>query len=120
VRISRLFRRTPRSSPSPIAFPEVDLYDSPREVVLRVETHDLEPRDIEIHLKGSLLTLVGKEESGGGSKSPTAAFRRSVVLPEGVIPSEIKARYKGKRLVIRIPKNGAEANPSGLDKAVKL
>src|SRR2546422_4291322 len=78
VRISRLFRRTARSSPAPIAFPEVDLYDSPREVVLRVDTHDLEPRDIQIRLKGKLLSLVGKPETGGGTRSPTAAFRRSV------------------------------------------
>lgn len=99
----------------------MDLYDTPGEVVIRVETGDVDPRNIEIRLAGRMLTLVGKQEAVAeeGQRSILAGFKRSIVLPSGIVATKAAAKYKGKRLVVRIPKEATE-NSSALDRPVKL
>ena len=107
VRVSTFFRRSTVRPLSSVRLPELEYYDTPREVTIRVATGDFDPKDIEVHLKGRLLTLVGKELKQEPGRLQSAAYRRSILLPEGIDSMHSRAKYKGKKMVIRLPKDAA-------------
>ena len=71
------------------------------EIVIRVDSPEIDPRRIHVRLSGKVLTL-----SGAGlasvSDPPYHAFKRSIILPDRVDPSRVSAQCDDRLLTLRI------------------
>ncbi len=92
--------------------PPLDVIESEKDFVVRVELPGIDPKDVELTVKGNVLTLSGEkkaraeEKNSGYTRMECAygAFQRDVTLPEGVDPDRVKAEGEHGVLEIRIPK----------------
>jgi HSP20 family molecular chaperone IbpA len=118
---------SPRAD-NPLHLPEIHVYEGPGEIRVQVDTQDMDPREIEIHLVGNALQLVGKSEEVTASAdtkrvrihSAARSFKRSLVLPEGIDKHGVRAKTHGHVLSIVIPRMPKAAAPAGLDTSEKL
>jgi len=93
--------------------PTVDVVDSEREVTVRAEMPGIDPKNLDVSLSGNVLTLSGektdqKEDRNGRSfrsERTFGPFRRSVALPEGVVPEKVTAEYADGVLTVKIAKD---------------
>lgn len=83
--------------------PRVRVADRSDEIVIQVESPEIDPRRIRIRLSGNVLTLSGAAVAPV-SDPPYHAFKRSIVLPERVDPRRISAEGDDRALIIRIRK----------------
>ena len=96
--------------------PAVDLTQSDRDVTLRAELPGLDPKDLDITIRGDVLTLAGEkkesmEEKGKDfaySERRFGSFRRSIQLPASVDPDKVSATHENGVLTIIIEKLQAE------------
>lgn len=96
--------------------PRCDVTDSETEVVVEAEIPGVEPKDIEITVSDSTMTIRGekkseKVEDKDGRKYTErffGSFERSFAIPRGARESDIEATMKDGVLVIRLPKPAAE------------
>jgi HSP20 family protein len=112
--MNRLFTRTlgEGSSAGSAWTPAVDIFDAADAIVLKAELPGLTPDDIDIEIDDNVLTLKGerrfeeKVEEGRYYRVERAygSFQRSVSLPQGVKPDEIKATFEHGVLTVRVPK----------------
>jgi HSP20 family molecular chaperone IbpA len=118
-RLARIVRETP--PPPPLHLPEVHIYETEKDITIRVETRDLEPRDFKLRLSGNALTLRGLVKEVAPEPAEQAVrvrpYRRSILLPAAIDRTGITARYKGRLIRIHIPKRPVESAPAGLAKA---
>ena len=92
--------------------PVVDVYDNDDNIVLKAEIPGIDKKDIEIDVKGRVLTLKGERSSDNEVKEDNyyrrercfGKFERAFTLPVDVEPDKIKANYKDGVLEIDIPK----------------
>jgi len=92
--------------------PPVDMLDRKDEVILRADLPGLEQKDIEVAVEEGILTIRGerreekeaKEEDYYCCERWAGAFFRSLNLPPGVDPGQIKATFKNGVLEVRLPK----------------
>jgi HSP20 family protein len=92
--------------------PALDMLDRKDEVVLRADLPGLEQKDIEVDVEEGLLTIRGerkgeqevKEEGFYRCERWAGAFTRTVGLPPGVDPENIKATFKNGVLEVHLPK----------------
>lgn len=92
--------------------PVVDVYDNDDNIVLKAEIPGIDKKDIEIDVKGRVLTLKGERSSDNEVKEDNyyrrercfGKFERAFTLPVNVEPDKIKANYKDGVLEIEIPK----------------
>ena len=97
--------------------PAVDVAETDREIIVKVELPGLEVKDIDIALKGNLLTIKGErkqesekqEESFHRKESSYGMFSRTIQLPAEVDEDKIEAVYKKGILKISLPKTGGSA-----------
>lgn len=91
------------SEPAPprrrVWLPRLKLVDSPEEIVLRLDSPEIDPRKIRIQLSGRVLTL-----SAAVSSPAYRAFRRRIVLPVRADPRQIQADCDDRTLTVRIRK----------------
>ena len=78
--------------------PPVETYRKDGNYVIRVDLPGVDPKDLEVHLEGDLLTI--KAERKAEEKGPDyretfyGKFERAVTLPHGVKAEKITARYE--------------------------
>jgi HSP20 family protein len=112
----------PRTAPTRW-LPRIDVFDREKELVLRVEVAGVSPEDIEVTVEDRTLTISGSRnfdqtsEDGGFHRREifSGEFRRTLVLPEGLDPSEIVAKADNGILEVTIPRR-----PEVLPRKVKV
>lgn len=95
--------------------PSVDISETSKEVIVRAEIPGVDPKDIDISVRGNLLTLKGerrqeKEEEGENYhrvERSFGAFSRTLQLPADVDLEKADATYKDGILRIVLPKTEA-------------
>lgn len=113
--MSRFFREWPlpwRAGEARGWVPPVDMMDRKDEVILRADIPGLDQKDIEVNVEEGILTIRGerkeekevKEEDYCCCERWTGAFSRSLSLPPGVDPEQIKATFKNGVLEVHLPK----------------
>jgi HSP20 family protein len=92
--------------------PAVDVLTRDSDVVVRAELSGVDPaRDIDISVHGGLLTIRGQRRHEDRQDNDRyvrlerhyGAFERTLPIPEGVNPDEIKAEYRDGVLQVVIP-----------------
>lgn len=99
-------------------YPNVDIHEKEKELVLTAELPGIDEKDIDIEVEGNTLTLKGKREMEKETKEDDyhriersyGSFYRSFSLPSYVNPDKIKAEHTGGLLRITMPKK-AELKP---------
>jgi len=92
--------------------PVVDVFDNDDNIVLKAEVPGIDKKDIEIDVKGRVLTLKGERSSDNEVNEDNyyrrercfGKFERAFTLPVDVEPEKIKAKYNDGVLKIEIPK----------------
>lgn len=97
--------------------PSVDVSETAKEVIVKAELPGMDPKEIEVSVRGDILTLGGerkqeKEEKGENFhrvERSYGSFSRSVQLPAEVDAAKVDATYKDGVLKITMPKTKAAA-----------
>jgi len=95
--------------------PQVDVEETDKEMIVKVDLPGVNPKDIQIELMDSYLTISGKSESEDEIKDKNyyhkerryGSFQRQVPLPCAVLEDNITAKSKDGVLVITLPKKEA-------------
>jgi len=103
--------------------PAVDIYETPKNIIIKAEIPGVNKKDISIELKNDSLYLKGdrklekesKEENYHRMERSYGSFRRVFSLPTSVDQDKIKAKFNNGVLQISIPKLEEE-----IDKAVNI
>lgn len=91
--------------------PMADLYETPQGLELMVELPGLDASDVQLSIKGEILTISGERSESGVRDEGTyrvrerrsGAFQRSFALPPGVDRERISARFDKGMLTVSIP-----------------
>lgn len=92
--------------------PVVDVSETAKEIVVKAELPGMDPKDIDLSIRGNILTVAGerkqeKEEKGENFhrvERTYGSFSRSVRLPAEVDPGKVDATYKDGVLKITLRK----------------
>ena len=95
--------------------PSLDLSETKDSLVAKVEVPGMEPKDIQISLQESLLTIKGEKKHEKEEKDERyyrmerayGEFTRSVRLPVAVDGSKVAASFKNGLLTVTLPKTPA-------------
>lgn len=93
--------------------PALDVYQTPKEVVIKAALPGLKPEDISVEVVDETLTIKGevkaeeeiKKEDYLYQERRYGSFSRSVNLPSGLKPEEAEATLEDGILTITIPKS---------------
>lgn len=96
--------------------PVVDIFDTNGSIVIHAELPGLKKEDVEVDVKGNLLTLRGerklnteiKEDRYYRRERNHGTFHRAFTLPSEIEPDKITAKFKDGILEIEIPKPDTE------------
>lgn len=99
----------PKSEPGQLA---VDVFQTADEIVVVAPVAGVKPSDLSIHITDEVLTIEGSRNfqfKALGSDYFTqecfwGSFSRSIILPESVDTSNVKASFKNGILTVQIPK----------------
>jgi HSP20 family protein len=99
--------------------PALDIYEKGNKVVVRADLPGVDKENIDIRLDGDILTISGnkkqekeiKKENFYRLESSYGQVQRSIRVPQGVKPEDIKASYKNGVLSLELPKTETETNP---------
>ncbi len=102
----------PENWPSLEHVPALDLSETETAVEMKMDVPSLKPEDIEIHVRGNLLTISGKTKEEKEEKGReyhrierhSDAFSRSVTLPCDVVGAKANAEYKNGVLTLTLSK----------------
>ena len=106
------------------AYPPVNVYTSPTEVLVQCEVPGLDREDLDVNITGETLTIKGVNRPMAGEESMKfiqrerghGEFTRTVVLPDAVEAETIEASLRDGILTVRLPKAaGAEARQIELE-----
>jgi HSP20 family protein len=92
--------------------PRVDVYDQDGTAVIQAELPGVKKEDIDIDVRGNILTLKGKRETESEvdennyyfKERSYGAFQRSFTLPEAIDPKTVDANFSDGVLKVKIPK----------------
>jgi HSP20 family protein len=92
--------------------PAIDLTETEKEFILRAEVPGVPKENLDVHLEGGVLTLVGHRETKTTEKDENmlweerdaGKFVRTMRLPKPVEPNKVDAIYTDGILTVRIPK----------------
>lgn len=110
--LDRFFEEGPSRSAG-TWMPRIDVFGKEESLVVRVEVPGVDAEAIEVTVEGDTLTVSGSrafessEDLEGGYHRHElfeGAFKRTVILPDGVDPESITATSKDGILEISIPK----------------
>ncbi|MBI3594245.1 MAG: Hsp20/alpha crystallin family protein [Nitrospirae bacterium] len=93
--------------------PRIEVYEDQNDVVVKAELPGMKKEDLEIKLRGDILTIKGEktvEEKTEKkeyfySECSYGAFERSIEIPISVLADKITANFKDGLLEIRLRKN---------------
>ena len=93
--------------------PAVNVSESAANIVLQAEVPGLDPKDIDISVRGDMLTLKGEKKQEKEEKSEQwhrversyGTFTRSFRLPAPVVADKVAADYKNGVLRVTLPKS---------------
>ncbi|WP_435009948.1 Hsp20/alpha crystallin family protein [Tundrisphaera lichenicola] len=106
------------SSPTDMAeaswIPSIDLFETPSEIVLKVDLPGVDPASIDLSLTGNVLTLRGEkpapevpEGHNRVRERSLGSFHRQITLTEAVDFDRVLAESKNGVLSVRLPKQEA-------------
>jgi HSP20 family protein len=106
--------------------PDVDIYETENELVLKADLPDVKLEDIDVRVENQVLTLKGerrfeKEETNKGYhriERSYGLFTRSFSIPPTVEADKVSADYKNGVLTVALPKKEA-AKPRQVKVEVK-
>ncbi|MBX3357688.1 MAG: Hsp20/alpha crystallin family protein [Phycisphaeraceae bacterium] len=95
--------------------PAIDIAETDKEVVIRAEIPGVDPKDVEVAVAGTTLTISGEkeeteEESGKDfhrSERRFGSFERRLTLPDYVDPDKVAAGFANGVLEVRVAKTKA-------------
>ena len=116
--LNRLFGRTFTGGESmrPTAtgpwMPAMDVYETEDRIVATLELPGIEPKDVEVSVEDSTLTVSGKREFTSETNEDNyhrverryGSFARSISLPQTVDTEKVGARFDKGVLTIEVPK----------------
>ncbi len=120
--INRVFgdvvRRTGEESNLTPWAPEVDIYETENELVVKADLPDMNPQDLDIRVENNILTIRGErkfdkkvnEDNYLRIERSYGSFSRSFSLANSVKSEAIRADYQNGVLTLSIPKR-EEAKP---------
>ena len=127
--MSRMFEDTLRGRSDQSALttwaPDVDIYETEHELVVKADLPDVNEKDIDIRVENNVLTIRGErkfensvsEDNYLRIERACGAFSRSFSLPNTVDPDAIKAEYRDGVLTVHVPKR-EEAKPKQIKVSV--
>jgi HSP20 family protein len=106
--------------------PAVEILDTPKAIVLRVELAGVQPEDVRIELDDDVLVIRGErhqeealdKEQYQSTEWHYGAFQRSITLPRSVKREAIEATYENGVVELRVPK-AAEVQPQQIELKAK-
>jgi len=107
-----------QGAPSRRWVPAMDLVEEGERYVLRADLPGVREQDVKVELEDNVLTVSGErrsehEQRGDGYyrvERSSGGFSRSLVLPDGVDPEQIRAHIENGVLEVSVPKP-AERRP---------
>jgi HSP20 family protein len=92
--------------------PALDVSETPKEILVKAELPGMDPKDIDLSVRGDILTVAGERKQEKEEKSENfhriertyGSFSRSVQLPAEVDSGKVSATYKDGVLKITLPK----------------
>ncbi len=92
--------------------PAIDLTETEKEFILRVEVPGVPRENLDVHLEGEVLTLTGHREKKIHEANEnmlweereTGKFTRNIRLPKAVEANKVEAIYTEGVLTVRLPK----------------
>lgn len=95
-----------------VLVPEVDVFETDKEVVVKTPLPGIEPKDIKVECNTNVLNLSGEFKKDEETKDKnyyrreiaSGEFRRQIALPTEVKAAEAKATYTNGILEIHLPK----------------
>ncbi len=92
--------------------PAVDVYETEKGYVMKVEIPEVDEKDVHVNVEGNLLTVSGerrreedvKKENYHRTERYYGCFSRSFALPETVDREHIKATFKGGVMKLELPR----------------
>ncbi len=85
----------------------LEMEEGEKEVVVRAEVPGFEPNEIEVTLRNNLLTIRAEHREPGEGEAAErrhARLERTVLLPTGIVPESIEARYRNGVLEVHVPR----------------
>ena len=112
------FERTGEQSSLTAWAPNVDIYETEQELVVKADLPDVNPKELDIRVENNILTIRGErkfekkmnEENYLRVERSYGSFARSFTLSNTVNAEAIKADYQNGVLTLTIPKR-EEAKP---------
>jgi HSP20 family protein len=107
-------------SAQPPLWPPLDLFESWRSFLVRVDVPGIKPGDLEVAFAGGLLVVSGARYLATGPdgerfqrlERPAGSFRRSVALPTAATPEMVHASVENGVLTVVVPKVAPTARGS--------
>jgi HSP20 family protein len=88
-----------------------------KEVVVRAEIPGFEASELEVTLRNNLLTLLAEHRepaAEGAAERRQARLERTVMLPPGIDPEKVEARYRNGVVEVHVPRT-PEAQPRRIE-----
>ncbi|HEX2537332.1 MAG TPA: Hsp20/alpha crystallin family protein [Pseudolabrys sp.] len=121
--IDRLFEDFTRGFPSlaggaggkggsNMLMPSTDVTETDKEIEITAELPGLEEKDVQVNFADGVLTIRGEKKAEKEEKDKNyrlversyGSFERSIALPEGVKPEDVKATIAKGVLTVKVPK----------------
>lgn len=108
---SRLMGPNKHSTELMPLIPPVETLIDGKEFVVRIDLPGIDPNDVEITVSDNLLTIRGSREHHHENEAQNfihcelahGTFERSITLPQGIRPEDLKAVYRNGVLEVRMP-----------------
>lgn len=116
--LNRLFGRTyagiepTRAAASGSWMPSMDVYETEDEIVVTVDIPGIDPKDVDVSVEDSTLTVSGKREFSNEVKEESyhrierryGSFARAIALPQTADTEKVAASFDKGVLTIEVPK----------------
>jgi len=92
--------------------PSTDVTETDKEIEITAELPGLEEKDVQVNFADGVLTIRGEKKAEKEEKDKNyrlversyGSFERSIALPEGVKPEDVKATIAKGVLTVKVPK----------------
>lgn len=108
--LDRMFDGLVEPLAAPAWAPAVECFTRGDRYIVRVDLPGVSPRDVEVTLQGNRLTIKGERKPSQASgdnyvyrETWAGAFERTVTVPEGIAPGDVRATYSNGVLEVSMP-----------------
>lgn len=104
----------------PAAFPSVDVVEKKKELIIKAELPGMDEDNVHVEVSNNMLTIRGEKTQERSEEEDAyhlterryGSFRRSFMLPDGIKPDKINAKFRKGVLTVRLPKSTQAQNQS--------